>query len=103
MDFERFYKLRRRLFDLIRAVDEGYHKSYEGAMDLTFSFTNVFTSLDSSEPPESVTVELHYYLLIDEGRHKRFTGATLDECLDKLENWIARKDEQLVNETGGLF
>ena len=35
-DWKRFFKLREKVFNKIKEVDEGYHKSYEGAMDVTF-------------------------------------------------------------------
>ena len=83
----RFYSLRQRLFDLIRSVDDGYHKSYEGALDIVYSFSNIFESNENIEPPESVKIELHCYLLCN-GRHEEFKGKTLDECMDKFEAWI---------------
>ena len=95
MDFERFYKLRRRLFELIRTVDEGYHKSYEGATDVTFSFTNIYESQSVSEPPESVAIELHCYLLIDDGRHMRITGRSFEECLDRFSAWLSEKEREV--------
>lgn len=89
MDFSRFYALRKRLFDLIRYVDDGYHKSYEGALDICFSFPCIFESKGNPEPEESVRIELHCYLLC-EGWHKEFVGRSFDECLDKFEAWLNR-------------
>ena len=85
-EMERFYRLRQRIFDVIREVDEGYHKSYEGAMDVTFSFKNIYEAKDIKDI-ESVTIELHCYLLVN-GRHIRWEGRTLKEALDKVENYI---------------
>ena len=88
----RFYMLRQRLFDLIRAVDNGYHKSYEGAIDINFSFPNIFESSGNPEPAELVRIELHCYLLCS-GRHEEFTGHSFEEALDKFERWIEERED----------
>ena len=41
-EWERFYALRQRVFDSVRKVDDGYHKSYEGAVDIRICFANIF-------------------------------------------------------------
>ena len=88
INLTRFFALRQRLFDLIRYVDEGHHKSYEGALDLTFSFTNVFESEDNPEPPDSVRIDLACYLLPFRGRSETFMGDTFDSALDNFEKWL---------------
>ena len=100
IDLARFFTLRQRLFDLIRYVNEGYHKSYEGALDLTFSFTNVFNSNDNPEPPESVRIDLACYLLPLEGRHEAFYGATLNDALNVFESWLVCMERHWRNEKG---
>lgn len=86
-DMRRFFMLRERLFSLIRDVDEGYHKSYEGAMDVTMSFPSIFESDGAEESPEVVSIHLHCYLLCD-GRHKEFAAPSFSECLDRFEEWL---------------
>ena len=61
--------------------DDGHHKSYEGAMDVTFSYGDYFTSMDE-EDLDCVKIELHCYLLIN-GRHEEWWGKTFEEALDK--------------------
>lgn len=88
-EWERFYALRTRLFELIQAVDDGYHKSYEGAVDLTISFPDVFESeYNAKFPPEYYTLTVHCYLLIN-GRHKDFEGETFTKCLNQFEKALA--------------
>ena len=67
-DLERFYSLRERLFALIRHVDDGYHKSYEGAMDVRFCFDNIYEA-DSVRDIGYVEIELHCYLLTEDISH----------------------------------
>lgn len=90
-EFTRFYKLRERLFALIRKVDEGYHKSYEGALDVTLSFPSIYESDDIHAPPDKVTIELHCYLLCN-GRHETFSGYSFGECLYEFERWISQRE-----------
>ena len=90
-DWERFFKLRRRVFDAIEKIvtdpeDDGHHKSYEGAMELTFCYGDYFTSEDEKEL-NAVKIELHCYLLVD-GRHMEWWGSTFKEALDKAEAGI---------------
>lgn len=85
-DLKRFYEFRQKVFDLIRKVDDGYHKSYEGAMDITFSFPNIFEA-ESIQGIDFVEINLHCYLLIN-GRHECWKGRTFGEALDKAEAWL---------------
>lgn len=92
-DWDRFYALRGKVFDAIRKIVEdpeydGYHKSYEGAMDVTFSFDNYFQA-DNVTDTWRVKIELHCYLLVD-GRHADWTGRTFTEALDEAEEGINR-------------
>lgn len=99
-EWERFYALRTRLFELIRAVDDGYHKSYEGAVDLTISFPNVFESeYNAKLLPEYYTLTVHCYLLIN-GRHENFEGDTFTECLNKFEKDLVRWEKVWEDEVG---
>lgn len=92
-EWQRFFKLRQRVFDAIRNIvedpeDDGHHKSYEGAMDVTFCFNNYFNA-DDVKDLALVKIELHCYLLID-GRHEEWYGNTFAEALDKAERGIDR-------------
>ena len=100
IDLARFFTLRQQLFELIRYVDEGYHKSYEGALDLTFSFTNVFESNGNTEPPESVRIDLACYLLPLHGRSETFTGPTFNSALDDFEKWLVAMERHWTAEKG---
>ena len=85
-NWERFFTLRKRVFDAIKKIvedpeDDGHHKSYEGAMDVTFSYGDYFTSSDEKDL-DGVIIKLHCYLLID-GRHEEWWGKTFEEALDK--------------------
>ena len=85
-EWDRFYRLRQRVFDIIRAVDEGYHKSYEGAVDVQFCFQNIYEA-DSVMDIDFVEIELHCYLLVN-GRHITFGGRSFSEAMDKFEAYI---------------
>ena len=99
-ELERFYDLRTRLFRLIETVDDGYHKSYEGAVDLTISFPDVFESeYNAKLPPEYYTLTVHCYLLIN-GRHEDFEGDTFTECLDRFEKALVRWAKEWEDEVG---
>lgn len=98
-EWERFYALRTRLFELIQAVDEGYHKSYEGAMEITVRFDNIYAAEHGADsPPFDFLLSVHCYLLID-GRHKDFEGETFAECLDQFEyalvDWEKEWEDEL--------
>ena len=84
--WERFYRLRKRVFDMIRKVDDGYHKSYEGAIDVRTCFDSIFED-ENATGIGFVEIELHCYLLVN-GRHITFYGKTFNEALDKFEDWI---------------
>jgi hypothetical protein len=93
---ERLTKFRQRVFDEIRKVleKEGHHKWYEGQISHNACYPNYF----HKNAPESHTLELDCYLLGPE-RHYKWTGTSLDECLDQaegdLDEWIEeQKNEQ---------
>lgn len=86
-DWVKFFKLRERIFDKIKKVDEGYHKSYEGSVDVRFNFQNIYEAKDIKDIA-FVEIELHCYLLVD-GRHITFEGKTFREALDKFESWLS--------------
>lgn len=85
-EWKRFYRLRQRVFDLIRKVDDGYHKSYEGSVDVRICFENIFEA-ETVKDIGFVEIELHCYLLIN-GRHISWDGNTFTEALDKFEDWV---------------
>lgn len=97
MDLARFYVLRERLFNLIRKEDNGYHKSYEGAIDVIYFYPNIFESTGNPEKADSVKIELHCYLLCS-NRHEEFTGGTFSDCLDKFEAWIKLLEPVIDND-----
>ena len=90
-DFRRFFKFRKDVFRLIEKVDEGYHKSYEGAVDLKFCYQNIYEA-KNVEDIDCVEIELHCYLLVN-GRHIAWEGKTLSEALDKAEAWLKHVTE----------
>ena len=94
-EWARFYQLRQRVFDLIEKVDEGYHKSYEGAVEVRLYFANIYES-DNVKTIDGIEIELHCYLLIN-GRHLTWEGRTFAEALNKFENWITHT-ERIENE-----
>jgi len=96
-EWERFYGLRQRVFDLIRKIDDGYHKSYEGAVDVRICFDNIFEA-DSVRDVSFVEIELHCYLLVN-GRHITFDGKTFRQALDKFEAWISHIESIETDET----
>ena len=85
-EWERFYALRQRVFDSVRKVDDGYHKSYEGAVDVRICFANIFEA-ESVKDVAFIEIELHCYLLVNR-RHISFDGYTFREAMDKFEDWI---------------
>lgn len=90
-EWERFYGLRQRVFDLIRKEDDGYHKSYEGAIDVRIGFDNIFEA-NNVRDVSFVEIELHCYLLVN-GRHIRWCGRTFKEALDEFEDWLKNTEE----------
>lgn len=90
-EWERFYGLRQRVFNLIKKVDDGYHKSYEGAVDVRISFEDIFSAEDVRDVA-FVEIELHCYLLVN-GRHISFTGRTFKEALDNFSVWVAHTED----------
>lgn len=90
-EWERFFSLRERVFTLIRKADEGYHKPYEGAVDVHLCFNNIYESKGVRDI-DIVEIELHCYLLVDE-RHITWYGRTFEEAMDYFENWIETTEE----------
>ena len=87
-NLERFFALRKRLFEMIGgyfATGEGHCKSYEGQLYLVSDYGNYFDDEEANwKLPQSVTVHLDVYV-VGPGRHYDFTGKTLAEALDKFE------------------
>ncbi|MBQ6599968.1 MAG: hypothetical protein IJH79_20675 [Lentisphaeria bacterium] len=99
-EWERFYDLRTRLFRLIETVDDGYHKSYEGALEVTVRFNNIYEAEQgAASPPYDFLLAVHCYLLID-GRHEEFEGDTFTECLNKFEKAMVRWEKVWEDEVG---
>ena len=98
-NWQRFFDLRRKVFKAIERIvtdpdHDGFHKSYEGAMDVTFCFDNYFEANDVTDV-SFVKIELHCYLMVN-GRHEAWTGSTFADALDKAEKAI---DELIRSET----
>lgn len=75
----RIAALRERLYRCIEDElrEDGHHKSYEGALDVTLSFPNIF---DRREPPHW-TITWHCYVVPKDGRHFHWKGRTLAEAI----------------------
>lgn len=95
-EWKRFYGLRKKVFSLIEKVDDGYHKSYEGAIDVRICFDNIYEA-DSVEDISFIEIELHCYLLIN-GRHISWDGRTFTEALDKFEDWLKYTEDMWKEE-----
>lgn len=95
--WERFYGLRQRVFDLIKKIDDGYHKSYEGSVDVRICFDNIYESEDV-HTTSFFEIELHCYLLVN-GRHITFDGDNFGQALDLFEQWISATEEIENTET----
>ena len=89
-----FRDLQQRVYRLVEFVDEGYHKSYEGAIDVTLCFPSIYTR--DEEPDCRIT--LHSYLLIA-GRHMDFYSQSFGGALRQLEKWVKEKEERYGIET----
>ena len=90
-EYKRFEKLRTRLFSTISFENQlsgGYHKSYEGALEIGLSFLGYF---DDEKPP-TWNIHLSCYLLCT-GRGEDFAGKTFNLCLDRLEEFIVGCEE----------
>ena len=83
-DLKRFYKLRQRLFKMIKAAieEDPCHKHYEGAIEIIQEFPNYFE--DNGAMPCSVEIKVHCYVVWP-GRHYSFVGNTVEEALNKFE------------------
>ena len=90
-EMQRFFALRKRLFDAIReTLEEDSHcKSYEGAFEITQCFPNYFEHEYGGAGNQAVfyVIELHCYV-IGPYRHYRWDGRTFDEALGKAERQI---------------
>lgn len=90
-EWERFYGLRQRVFDLIEKIDDGCHKSYEGAVDVRICFDNIYESEDVRSIGY-IEIELHCYLLVN-GRHITWEGHSFGEALNQFEEWIIETEK----------
>lgn len=90
-EWDRFYKLRQRVFDLIRKEDDGCHKSYEGAVGVRICFENIYEA-DDVKDVSFVEIELHCYLLVN-GRHITWYGNDFTKALDEFEDWVKDTEE----------
>ena len=101
---ERFDDLRRRLWDLLYAVDfsDGC-KSYEGALEVHVEYPDYFFCLVNNEDkpqipsPSYYCITLHCYVL-GPARHYEFKGKTFCEALDGFEKWISNEENRKDDE-----
>ena len=83
----RLQNLRKKLFDLILHENEisgGYHKSYEGRLDLTLELPNIWE--DGNTKPYW-NLHLACYLLCS-GRSDDWSGPNITNVLDQFESWL---------------
>ena len=90
-DKERFQNCRKRLWALLEKHMFDFHKSYEGALEVTCEYTNYFEAKSDCDPPCNYVITLHCYLLIN-GRHESFSGKTFGEAIGKFEKWLSEKE-----------
>lgn len=93
-DVRRLSVLRDRVFRMIAEclADDDHCKSYEGAIDL--GIPGYFDERRWHGAPEEDrwAITLHCYLVCDH-RHETWTGASLEECLDKMEADVDRWEQ----------
>lgn len=88
-DVQRFYALRRRVFEAIeaiRATGEG-GKSYEGTFEIRYDFEECNALDEIEDKPIGVEIVLHCYLL-GPARHYSWRGNSLHDALNKCEDDI---------------
>lgn len=88
-DYERFYALRRRVFeaiDRIRAEGES-GKIYEGLFEICIDFEECYGVGNMKNEPMAIEIKLHCYLL-GPYRHYSWRGKTFAEALDHAEAQI---------------
>ena len=75
----------------------GYHKDYEGRMEIGYSLPGIFHESEKI----SWFINLSCYLLCD-GRGEDFVGATFEDCLDQFEKFVSgcEKGQAEVRERG---
>lgn len=98
---ERFDNCRKRLWDLLSRTDMIDCKSYDGVIELTYCYPSYFDTEPKYEVPiyECVYIILHCYV-IGPTRHYEFGGKTLNDAVDKFEEWIdAREREEANNDS----
>jgi len=92
---ERFLEFRRHVLDELKKyftneANDGHHKSYEGAMALSFNYDDYFT-VESPEEIGEVVITLDCYVL-GPSRHYRWSGKTIDEAVSKarveFDSWL---------------
>ena len=84
-----FQAFRQKVFGYIekQLQVDGHHKSYEGAIDLSYCYPNYF----EQDRGVMVVIELHCYL-IGPTRHYKWYGDSVVKCLleanKDLDGWI---------------
>jgi len=99
-EWERFAKLRKETLDcigkILKASGGDCHKSYEGTMDVTFTFPECFVDDPYNEEP-SVTITLYCYI-IGPTRRYEYRGKNFAEALTHAEKGIHAMIEEVLEE-----
>lgn len=84
----RVFRAQQRIYRCIEDClkEDGHHKSYEGAMEVSLVLPNMF----EQERGLVWSITLHCYLLCD-GRHETWSGKSLEECCAQMEAWADRE------------
>lgn len=104
-DWERLTELRKKINYAIglHLAQDAHCKSYEGAMQITYSFPNYFEDPTGKKPHFMVTLALDCYVL-GPNRHYTWTSSTLNKVLDVAEltinEWLKEEERWRMNESG---
>jgi len=103
-DWDRFFKIREKLFKQIsKALEEdGYCKTDEGDFTVYFTFPNYWQNLNDNDNGLWCFITLYSYLIIPHDTYYSWSGKTFKEALDKCEKdvnkWIELKERYLNGE-----
>lgn len=90
IDQQSLFQLARLQERVFRCIEDelnmdGTHKSYEGAIDVTYSLPNIF----EREQSPVWSISLHCYVMAHlDGRHRSVTAPSLPEAIAKAEQLI---------------
>lgn len=94
---ERFLAFRKHVFEELKKYfendEDGHHKSYEGAMSISFNYPDYFIAGNEHEI-DDILLTLDCYV-IGPSRHYQWRGKTFDEVVSKawveFDSWLAEK------------